>query len=397
MIYIFSHRFLAIVFSLLLLDSLLWWGLDAVLRRRRIRPGWRIGLAVFFAGEIAGVALYIAARRIALPVLPLSAKAGISALLIWHCLLLLPLLLVLVLSWLAAGVVSLAGRAEKSKPPTPDSLSRRRFLGIAAAAVPPLLTTALTGGALEQLNQFRINRRTLAFPNLPPGLDGLKIAHLSDLHVGRLTEGAVLDRMVAETNALGADLIAVTGDLINYSLADLPHAVGLLQRLRAPLGVAVCEGNHDLFEDSAEFDRQLRASGLLFLRNESTLLSVGGTPLQLLGLRWTGSRDSEIAPPLDSLLRLRMPGIFSILMAHHPHAFDPAAAAGVPLVLSGHTHGGQLMLTDEIGVGPLMFRYWSGLYRKGESQLIVSNGVGNWFPLRINAPAEIALLTLRAG
>ncbi len=203
--------------------------------------------------------------------------------------------------------------------------------------------------------------------------------------------------MVAETNALGADLIAVTGDLINYSLADLPHAVGLLQRLRAPLGVAVCEGNHDLFEDSAEFDRQLRASGLLFLRNESTLLSVGGTPLQLLGLRWTGSRDSEIAPPLDSLLRLRMPGIFSILMAHHPHAFDPAAAAGVPLVLSGHTHGGQLMLTDEIGVGPLMFRYWSGLYRKGESQLIVSNGVGNWFPLRINAPAEIALLTLRAG
>ena len=81
-------------------------------------------------------------------------------------------------------------------------------------------------------------------------------------------------------------------------------------------------------------------------------------------------------------------------MAHHPHAFDPAAAAGLPLVLSGHTHGGQLNLSDRVGFGPLFYRYWSGRYAKPGSRLVVSNGVGNWFPLRVRAPAEIIHLTL---
>jgi predicted MPP superfamily phosphohydrolase len=84
-------------------------------------------------------------------------------------------------------------------------------------------------------------------------------------------------------------------------------------------------------------------------------------------------------------------------LAHHPHALDEAADAGLPLVLSGHTHGGQLMLTDGIGMGHILFKYISGHYRKGNSQLIVSNGVGNWFPLRTHAPAEIIHLTLRVA
>ena len=74
---------------------------------------------------------------------------------------------------------------------------------------------------------------------------------------------------------------------------------------------------------------------------------------------------------------------------------DPAATAGLPLTLAGHTHGGQLMLTDHIGAGPLRFRYWTGLYRKAAGQLFVCNGVGNWFPLRVNAPCEIVKLTLK--
>jgi len=86
--------------------------------------------------------------------------------------------------------------------------------------------------------------------------------------------------------------------------------------------------------------------------------------------------------------------LFPILLAHHPHSWDEAAARGIPLVLSGHTHGGQIMLTPTIGAGPLRFKYWSGLYQKPGSSLIVSNGVGNWFPLRVNAPAEILHITL---
>jgi hypothetical protein len=94
------------------------------------------------------------------------------------------------------------------------------------------------------------------------------------------------------------------------------------------------------------------------------------------------------------LLKQRQPDAFPILLAHHPHAFDAAAETNLPLTLSGHTHGGQLMWNEREGFGPALFRYWSGLYTRGASQLIVSNGVGNWFPLRINAPAEIVHITL---
>jgi predicted MPP superfamily phosphohydrolase len=112
--------------------------------------------------------------------------------------------------------------------------------------------------------------------------------------------------------------------------------------------------------------------------------------------RWYRKPSKEhTEASIQHMMAQRQTDAFPILLAHHPHAFDPATAAGLPLVLSGHTHGGQLMLTHNIGVGPLRFRYWSGVYEKPGSRLFVNNGVGNWFPLRINAPAEIVKLTLR--
>ena len=149
----------------------------------------------------------------------------------------------------------------------------------------------------------------------------------------------------------------------------------------------------------AEFERRVKASGIPFLRDESTIVSVRGAPLQLLGLSWTRhhakNHDEEISRAVRTLLQQHQSDIFPILLAHHPHAFDAAAEAGMPLTLSGHTHGGQLMLNEQLGFGPALFRYWSGLYERGESKLIVSNGVGNWFPLRVNAPAELVHITLR--
>ncbi|MBU0639220.1 MAG: hypothetical protein KKB50_10180 [Planctomycetes bacterium] len=99
---------------------------------------------------------------------------------------------------------------------------------------------------------------------------------------------------------------------------------------------------------------------------------------------------------MKRLLPLCRSDAFTILLAHHPHAFDRAAEAGIPLTLAGHTHGGQLMLGNDVGAGSVLFKYCSGPYRRGASTLVVSNGVGNWFPLRVNAPAEILHLTLRA-
>jgi predicted MPP superfamily phosphohydrolase len=98
---------------------------------------------------------------------------------------------------------------------------------------------------------------------------------------------------------------------------------------------------------------------------------------------------------MEELLPLRETGAFPILLAHHPHAFD--FAGDIPLTLTGHTHGGQLMVTPNLGCGPMLYRYWSGLYEKADRALVVSNGTGNWFPLRTRAPAEIVHITLRCG
>src|SRR5207244_2539507 len=189
------------------------------------------------------------------------------------------------------------------------------------------------------------------------------------------------------------------GDLINDALADLDTGLELARALEARFGLAIIEGNHDLIENPAEFEKRVRASGIPFLLDESTIIDVHGFPVQLLGLSWTRvhgqERDAAIGAAVKKLLEQREAGAFPILMAHHPHAFDAAADAGLPLTLSGHTHGGQLMLNEQLGFGPALFRYWSGLYTRGRSKLIVSNGVGNWFPLRVNAPAEIVHITLR--
>jgi predicted MPP superfamily phosphohydrolase len=239
----------------------------------------------------------------------------------------------------------------------------------------------------------------LPIVDLPKELDGMTIAQVSDMHVGRFTKGEVLQKTVWLVNEMRADLLLLTGDLINDALADLDTGLELTRQMEARFGVAIIEGNHDLIENLREFESRVRASGIPFLLDESMTVDVRGVPVQLLGLRWTRvsgeGRDAAISAEVRKLLEQRTTDAFPILLAHHPHAFDAAAEAQLPLTLSGHTHGGQLMLNEQLGFGPAMFRYWSGLYTRGQSKLIVSNGVGNWFPLRVNAPAEIVHLTLR--
>jgi predicted MPP superfamily phosphohydrolase len=244
----------------------------------------------------------------------------------------------------------------------------------------------------------------LPLPTLPRALDGLTIAHVSDLHVGRFTNGAVLADVVSQTNALGADLVLLAGDLINYALSDLPAGLDIVKRLRGTHGLFMCEGNHDLIEDGAVFERETRAAGVPLLVGENAIVEIRGERVQILGLPW-GARsagpsraeqhgDAAISVSMQALLAQRRDDAFPILLAHHPHAFD--FAEKIPLTLSGHTHGGQIMFSETTGFGPWLFRYWSGLYQRAGRSLVVSNGAGNWFPLRANAPAEIIHLTLRS-
>lgn len=277
--------------------------------------------------------------------------------------------------------------------------SRRQFLGAATAFVPQVALAGTLAVSYHQIGQFRIRPLTVVVPTLPAALDGLTIAHLSDTHAGRFVRRKQLARVVEATAALKPDLIAFTGDLIDFNLSDLPIAIDAMKDASAIAPLFLCVGNHDLFDDGQEFRRRVRKAGLRLLVNERQRIEVRGTAIDFLGLDWgttVSPRSHMIEQHMDRVLLRRSADRFEILVAHHPHAFDPAAAAGIPLTLAGHTHGGQLMLTQSVGAGNV-FKYWSGLYGQGQSRLVVSNGVGNWFPLRINAPAEIVHITLRCG
>ena len=379
--------------------DIIWW---IVLARLANHGAARLLISVFMAAMVIGLVGIIAARMSRAGWDRIIPKFAVSAIFIWHfiglgLLAIIGVLLIPIL--LGHKIVSGRTSAKAELAADANTWSRREFLRFSGALLPPVFTIGLTGVAMYQLNQVRVRRFVLPIPNLPGDLDGMTIAQVSDIHVGRFTKGEVLEKTVRLVNDLRADLVLLTGDLINDALADLDSGIELSRRMEARYGIAIIEGNHDLIENPREFERRVRASGIPFLLDESTIVNVRGFPVQLLGLRWTRvngeGRDAAIGAEVRKLLEQRNADAFPILLAHHPHAFDAAAEAQMPLTLSGHTHGGQLMLNEQLGFGPALFRYWSGLYQRGASKLIVSNGVGNWFPLRVNAPAEIVHLTLR--
>lgn len=285
-------------------------------------------------------------------------------------------------------------KGELQPSATGDWLTRRQLLTGTLATAPVWTTVGLTGFGLVQKQHFRIRDLTVHVPSLPTALDGMTIAHVSDTHVGKFTRGEILDRIADATNDLAADLVLLTGDLIDHSVHDLPEAVRMVNRMDRRSGLFLIEGNHDLFDGRAAFVRGVREAGLPLLLNETATIQLRGHAVQILGAMWHG-RGGSIAGQVEAVAQQRDPRSFPILLAHHPHAFDRAAELGIPLTLAGHTHGGQIMLTPEVGAGPALFEYWSGIYEQGPSRLVVSNGAGNWFPVRTNAPAEILHITLR--
>jgi predicted MPP superfamily phosphohydrolase len=276
--------------------------------------------------------------------------------------------------------------------------SRRQVMAAAVAIAPPLAIGAASLGAMTTLYGRRLRSFDLMIPQLPPQLHGMRIAHVSDTHIGKFLHPSRLPAIAEDINKLDADFVVFTGDLIDFSLEDLPAGIDFLRGLKSRCGIAICEGNHDIMDDRGEFENQIRAAGLpIIIGNQLALpyVSPAGQsfPVQFLATPWNFT-DEGIDDAVHFIEPLVRQDAFPILLAHHPHHFDAASKIAIPLVLSGHTHGGQIMLNDHFGVGNLRFRYISGHYQRNGSNLIVNNGLGNWFPLRINAPAEIVHITL---
>jgi uncharacterized protein len=299
------------------------------------------------------------------------------------------------------GMWGVGSWAPHPHAPRPHAVSRRQFLARVTYAYAAAGLGLSTYGIYSAERLPVVTRRTLFFPDLPPGLDGIRIAHLSDVHAGIHMERAKMQAIVAQTNALQADLIVQTGDMIDIAASFIPDYVRAFRDLQAPLGVVTVLGNHDRYTGEEEVIRGVRDAGQTFVQNGSHVVERNGTPLALVGIddprNWRA--DDPQDADVGTALRRTPSGVFRILLAHRPGAFDSAAPLGIPLTLAGHIHGGQFYL-PVIGwsAGRLITKYVMGHFRQGSSQLYVSRGIGVvGVPIRVFVPPEIALLELRRG
>src|SRR5262245_5339395 len=257
------------------------------------------------------------------------------------------------------------------------------------------LAVSGAGTALSLHQQPRVRRRDIDIEGLPEAFDGYRIVQISDLHCGPFASGRRVARWVAAANRLEPDLIAVTGDLIASGNAFVDVVAGALGGLRAPDGAFAAMGNHDYFGDGEAMVSALESAGLTVLRNRGLELRRDGAAIYLAGVDDTWSRRHD----LPRALAARPPGMPAVLLAHDPVLFPEAAGHGVDLVLSGHTHGGQVavpLLARKLNLARLITQFTSGMYKSGTSTLYVNRGLGTTGPpVRLAVAPEIAVLTLR--
>lgn len=264
----------------------------------------------------------------------------------------------------------------------------------------PLKTLALNLGevaraALAEPFTLTIERCPIFLRRLPPALDRLRIVHLSDLHLGPLTSAAQLRRAIDTANSLEPDIVALTGDYISHERRYAAPCAEIVGKLRARCGVYAVLGNHDHWTDAALITDLFRAEGIKVLINEGMRFEKDGAAFWLAGVNDTmvGLEDISLALAGSSEKEMKL------LLAHNPIILRRAARAGIDLVLSGHTHGGQVALrADRTSVGRTRRRVLNGLARHDDTQIYVTRGLGTVvLPIRYGCPPEISLLELHCG
>jgi predicted MPP superfamily phosphohydrolase len=294
-----------------------------------------------------------------------------------------------------------------------DSERRKLFHYVASLAACVPFGAGIYGFASERLS-YTVQRVDLPVANLPPALEGLRIVHMSDIHIGEFMPPSEIRRAVAMANDLGAELAVLTGDYVTTSRDPASECIAELAHLRAPLGVWGCNGNHEIYayiED--EVEELFHRHGMCLLRQDNVRLQWRGANFNLIGVDYqrefggfSGRRTLLVES--EHLVRRDMP---NILLSHNPNAFPRAAQLGIEAVLSGHTHGGQIQLeiVDHL-LSPARFitNFIAGHYELPlsspnrpellgkKSSLYVNRGLGTiGIPARIGAKPEITLHTLR--
>ena len=398
------------IFGLFLLVVLtVIWLIDLVLLRYMNRPWWqnkvvrRVFRVLLPLGYIS-VILLGAGEYLGSTTTALVGSLGTSLISV--------IILSLVPALLVSGLFHLANvyldrREQKKTQSTPEALrepidsSRRVFLRRAAIVVPALTLSTGVVGTMRSFTGVNVFRKRLSFPNLPADLEGLRVLHLSDLHLRHYVTTDDLEQVLIDAESHSPDLVVVTGDIAD-DLDQLPTALNMISQLGAPLGTYASLGNHEYFRGVGRVRRIHEASPVPLLVDTGHVVRVGQTDLLVAGIddpRRMGAKETAFyRRTIDTTLTRSDSHDFSILMSHRPDALDYASTQGLDLILAGHTHGGQLGLFNR----SVFETYWPerylwGHYRRGTTQLYTSSGVGHWFPFRLGCPAEAPVIELTRG
>jgi predicted MPP superfamily phosphohydrolase len=270
------------------------------------------------------------------------------------------------------------------------AITRRAMLKTAVAAGAGVIAGAGAYGYAYERHELEVTRETVPVTGLPPALAGLRIGLITDIHRSLFVSHDDVTRAVASLMHEAPDLIVLGGDYVTAKDLHYVHpSAEALAPLAAPHGVFGILGNHD---DDHEMPAALGRNGVQVLKDARTRLVINGEPVDLVGIRFWTKRQSDIA----DLTRGTAPMTF--LLAHDPRRLTEGAALNVPLILSGHTHGGQIVLPAIGAIAAQKFPVVAGMARRDRSTLFVSRGVGTiYLPVRINCPPEVAVLTLASA
>jgi len=268
------------------------------------------------------------------------------------------------------------------------NLTRRAALkGVLASAVGAVTGVTAYGFGVEP-HDLGVTRVDLPVSGLAPALDGLRIGLVTDIHHSQMVPAEDVTRAVTMVTSEHPDLIVLGGDYVTWGDRAYAGPVAeLLAPLHAPQGVFAVLGNHD---NDRDMPAALAARHITVLRDARTRLAIRGEGLELAGIRFWTRRPADIA----RVLRGSKDTV--VLLAHDPRRVTEAAALDVPAVLSGHTHGGQVVLPGIGAIARRNFPVVAGLATRENTSLFVSRGVGTvYVPVRINCPPEVAIVTLR--
>lgn len=280
-----------------------------------------------------------------------------------------------------------------------NGIPRRRFLKAAAAVAPALAVSSGISGVAHAFTSVKVYLKPIYFDNLPPAVEGLRILHLSDIHIGYYTWLEDVERLLDKAKQFEPDILLATGDLCDR-LDVYGDLLRLFAQFNAPLGAYASIGNHEHFRGFQQIVKIFGQSEVPLLLNEGVILERNGGPLFIGGADdpkyLSMLADDFFERTIDRVLSSAPSEAFSILLSHRPEGFDYASEVGIDLTVAGHHHGTQVGFGGRsIFESVMPAKYLWGSYDRGPSRLYTSAGVGHWFPFRLGCPAEAPVLELK--